>query len=107
MLSSDHLQHELTESRRALEAVCGNPVDSAACPFGDYDRRVLNGLREAGYRYVFTSDGGDTVENSWLQARTTVTSLMSLEEIWQLMHLGASTSRQWNINLRKFYKSLR
>jgi hypothetical protein len=107
MLSSDHLQHELVESRRALEAVCGIPVNSAACPFGDYDRRVLNGLRESGYRFVYTSDGGNTKENNWIQSRTTVTSLMSLEEVRQLMQLGASARRQWNINLRKFYKSLR
>jgi len=106
ILKPDRLHLELEESRRTLEEVCGSPVDSAACPFGAYDRRVLEGLRRAGYRFVYTSDGG-TAENQWIQARTTVTRSVTLEEIRRLVHSGTSLGRQWAINLRKLYKRLR
>ena len=52
------LEREVKDSRRVLEKICGKSVDMAACPFGSYDRRVLGTLKNAGYRAVFTSDGG-------------------------------------------------
>jgi hypothetical protein len=39
-------------------------------PFGAYDRRVLARLRQAGATRVYTSDGGGTRRDDWLQART-------------------------------------
>jgi peptidoglycan/xylan/chitin deacetylase (PgdA/CDA1 family) len=89
---------ELEESRRVLEQVCTAPVDSAACPFGDYDRQVLKALREANYRVVYTSDGGDANETHWLQSRTTVTRTMTLDHIQRLVCCGSGMWRQtWTL----------
>ena len=71
-LSDTELDEELRESRRRLEGVLGAPVDWAACPFGAYDRRVLRRVRAAGYRRLFTSDGGPAPRDSWLQPRISV-----------------------------------
>jgi peptidoglycan/xylan/chitin deacetylase (PgdA/CDA1 family) len=66
------MHEELAESRRRLEDVVQRPVVEAACPFGAYDRRVLGGLRQAGYTHVYTSDRGTAWSNGWLQPRNTV-----------------------------------
>ncbi|HEY6260516.1 MAG TPA: polysaccharide deacetylase family protein [Nitrospiraceae bacterium] len=105
-LSADRLFDELEGSRQVLEKVCGAPVDTAACPFGAYDRTVLNGLRRAGYRRVFTSDDGAAIEKHWLQSRTTVTRSMPLAQIQQLIQHGPGLCQQWSINARKYVKRL-
>lgn len=71
-LSEEQLEDELAAARRRLEGVVRRPVAEAACPFGAYDRRVLRCLRRYGYRRVFTSDGGISRSDRWLQARNSV-----------------------------------
>ena len=71
-LSSQVLHEELRDSRTILENVAGTTVDTAACPFGAYDRRVLNALRAYGYRRVFTSDDGPARADGWLQPRNSI-----------------------------------
>lgn len=82
--SEAELDHELTASRAALEAICERPVRSAAIPFGRYNARVLRGLRKAGYCVAYTSDGGTAGASAFLRPRTSVRSDMgwpSLEAI--------------------------
>lgn len=100
------LQEELGGSRAILEQVCGRTVDTAACPFGSYDRRVLAALRRAGYRATYTSDGG-TVRDAWLKARTTVTSSMPVAKVRQLVRSGPAMMTQAGISLRTFLKRQR
>lgn len=71
-LSDGELDEELTLARGLLEDAAGASLDLAACPFGAYDRRVLACLRRAGFRTVFTSDGGWASSAAWLQARNTL-----------------------------------
>ncbi|MDB6169033.1 MAG: polysaccharide deacetylase family protein [Verrucomicrobia bacterium] len=106
-LPPEELRVELTDSRVALEEACGAPVTTAACPFGSYDRRVLNELKRAGYRRVYTSDGGLADDDAWLQPRTTITRGMRMEEIRQLIDHGPGRIRQISISLRKTLKRLR
>jgi peptidoglycan/xylan/chitin deacetylase (PgdA/CDA1 family) len=63
---------ELEDARGRIAEGSGRPVDTAACPFGAYDRTVLRALREAGYRTVFTSDARPARSGSWLQPRYSV-----------------------------------
>jgi peptidoglycan/xylan/chitin deacetylase (PgdA/CDA1 family) len=106
-LPPDRLREEIVDSRRVLEEVCGVAVDTAACPFGSYDRRVLGGLRRAGYRIVYTSDGGASVGADWLQPRTSVTRSMTLPAVQRLIREGPGIWRQWAINVRRLLKRLR
>jgi peptidoglycan/xylan/chitin deacetylase (PgdA/CDA1 family) len=106
-LSPDRLREEIVDSRRVLEGVCGAAVDIAACPFGSYDRRVLHRLRQAGYRSVYTSDGGASVEGAWLQPRLSVTRSMTLPAIQHLLHEGIGIWEQHAINVRGLLKRLR
>jgi peptidoglycan/xylan/chitin deacetylase (PgdA/CDA1 family) len=106
-LSHGQLEDELEGSRRALEAVCSAPVDAAACPFGAYDRHVLLGLRQAGYRFVYTSDGGSAAKDQSLQARTTITRSTPPADIQRLILRGTGAGEQWLIDLRKLLKRFR
>ena len=71
-LDTNELRDELDAARSLLEDAVGAPVTEASCPFGIYDRRVLRQLRSMGFERVYTSDGGRTDPNAWLQARNTV-----------------------------------
>lgn len=66
------LQEELVEAREIISRVTGRPITEAACPFGGYNRRVLQMLRTAGYRKVYTSDRGMARASAWIQPRITI-----------------------------------
>ncbi len=97
---------ELRESKRIIEAAIGRPVTSAAAPFGRYDRRVLRALAEAGYRRVFSSDGGPRLTEAWPTPRQTLRSGIDIGTLarqigrWSLYHRART-------ELRVVMKSLR
>ncbi len=63
---------ELTAAREQLAAAAGTAIDTAACPFGAYDRGALAALRGAGYVQVFTSDRRRACAGAWLQPRYSI-----------------------------------
>ena len=71
-LPPDVMGRELVAARHELERAAGSPVDDAALPRGQYDRRVLGELRRHGYRSVHTSDRRWAREGDWLQPRFSV-----------------------------------
>jgi peptidoglycan/xylan/chitin deacetylase (PgdA/CDA1 family) len=88
-LTDGELHEELTVSRRALVEIVDTDITEAACPFGSYDRRVLRALRAAGYRHVFTSDGGTHAIGAWPASRTTVDRSRPLQDWLDLARTGA------------------
>jgi peptidoglycan/xylan/chitin deacetylase (PgdA/CDA1 family) len=83
-LNGSDLYEELHVSRRAIERVIGDVVREVACPFGSYNRKVLRGLREAGYEKIYTSDQGVAERGEWISARNTILrshNLGSIENI--------------------------
>jgi peptidoglycan/xylan/chitin deacetylase (PgdA/CDA1 family) len=71
-LDQEQLRAELMEARDVIGRITGLPVTEAACPFGGYNRRVLQMLRKSGYRKVFTSDRGIARADDWIQPRITI-----------------------------------
>jgi len=53
-LHEDEIRRQLIESRARLEHITGRPVELLSAPHGDYNVRVLDLAREAGYSRVFT-----------------------------------------------------
>jgi peptidoglycan/xylan/chitin deacetylase (PgdA/CDA1 family) len=49
------LQREIAEAKLQLEQIIGKPVEHFSCPGGRYNRRVVEIVREAGYRSMATS----------------------------------------------------
>jgi peptidoglycan/xylan/chitin deacetylase (PgdA/CDA1 family) len=63
---------EFADAHRVLAKLTGQPVNRVAIPFGSYDRRVLARLRQARISRAYTSDGGRTRPDGWLQARNSL-----------------------------------
>lgn len=72
-LPADDAPAEFVDSRERLSHVVDRPVDLAAAPFGAYDRRAVSRARAAGYRYLYTSDGGPG-SDGFVRPRTSVHS---------------------------------
>ncbi len=106
-LNDRDLQNELTVSRHTLAELVGEDITEAACPFGSYDRRVLRALRAAGYRRVFTSDGGIGSVDSWLSPRTTVDRDRPAQYWGDLAAAGASARRPPALLGKRLLKRLR
>lgn len=106
-LADDELHEELAVSRRALAEIVGAEVTEAACPFGSYDRRVLRALRAAGYRRVFTSDGGAHASGAWPSSRTTVNGSRPLADWLALARADASPTRDPARLAKRLVKRLR
>jgi hypothetical protein len=72
-------------AKRVLQELLQAPVDAAACPFGAYDRRTLDALRQAGFRRVYTSDRGSATSKDWLVPRNTLCRWDSAESVERLL----------------------
>lgn len=55
-LNNRALDYEIKASKMILEERLGIRIDYFSIPKGHYNRRVINALKEAGYKKVFTSD---------------------------------------------------
>ncbi len=66
-------RRELYDARRKIEDVTGVAVTQAAVPFGAFDRNVLSHLKEAGYRRIYTSTSGLSLDGAWFCPRWSVT----------------------------------
>jgi peptidoglycan/xylan/chitin deacetylase (PgdA/CDA1 family) len=73
-LDEDGVREEFVTARRLISHAAGKPVREAACPFGEYDRRVLHELRRQGFSRVYTIDGRPARPDAWLQHRYIVRS---------------------------------
>lgn len=90
-LSDQELHEEVVEARDRIEQITGTPIVEAACPFGGYNRRVLQRLRTSGYDRVYTSDGGPANPDSWFLPRNTIVRSDDLEKVLGLIteaHFG-------------------
>lgn len=105
-LSDDALEVELVMARELLAKAVGQPVREAACPFGAYDRRVIRGLRQAGYERVYTSDRGLARQTGWLIPRNTVHHDDTVESVKSML-APWPVPRRWQAGLRQLVKRWR
>ncbi len=71
-LDDAQMKTEIDDAHHVLTGLTGAPVSRVAIPFGSYDRHVLRRLRRAGVTNAFTSDGGRSRRDWWLQPRTSL-----------------------------------
>jgi peptidoglycan/xylan/chitin deacetylase (PgdA/CDA1 family) len=57
-LGEPEILRELVDSRRALEALTGGPIDTHAYPYAHFDPRVLRATQAAGYAVAFKLSAG-------------------------------------------------
>jgi len=106
-LNNNELKYEVTESKRLLENILGSPVIDIACPFGAYDRRVLQFIKKAGYQKTYTSDKGMACLDDWLISRNTLSINDNQKSISKLLESNFSFKQQIFITLKKGVKRWR
>jgi peptidoglycan/xylan/chitin deacetylase (PgdA/CDA1 family) len=95
-LNGRDLQEELVEARDRLQQLVSRPVSEAACPFGNYDRRVLRAVRNCGYDRLYTSDDCPAVASCWIQSRYTLLRSHSLAQVQRILNAPPSRlDRAW------------
>jgi peptidoglycan/xylan/chitin deacetylase (PgdA/CDA1 family) len=84
-IGAEDLEKELTQSRRAIETLLGQAVETAGIPFGSYDARVVAALRRAGYTAAYSSDRGQMDPKAFLRSRTSVMAQMTDADIANIL----------------------
>lgn len=106
-LEDRELNREIEDARSALEDFTGTSVKVAACPFGDYDSRVLKRLKEADFDRVYTSDKGRAWSDHWLQSRNAIRSWHTRDQILRILSPSPSPIREVERRIKTFFKKLR
>jgi len=106
-LDNHELECELVESKRILEDIIDSSVTNTACPFGAYDRRVLQFIRKAGYKKVYTSDRGRANPDNWVISRNSLCAKDTADSIDRLIEGEFSFFEQSLISLKKTVKRWR
>ncbi len=109
-LSSDEVEWELRESKRALETVIGRAVDSFAYPFGAYDRDVRTAVIDAGFSCAAAVKNAIShpADDPWAIARWTVKGATTPGQLERILE-GDGAPRAWeNERLRtRAYRATR
>jgi peptidoglycan/xylan/chitin deacetylase (PgdA/CDA1 family) len=100
------LVREIKDSKAILEDVTGCPVQSAAVPFGLYDRRVLREVSRHGYHNVFSSDGGPRLTTKLPTPRYSMQRSVALTSLACLIETSGSFSRRARTEARVVTKVL-
>lgn len=79
------LDFETIDSRVELADAIGRTVESAAIPFGAYNRRVMNHLRRQAFDRVYTSDAGPARTAGLFRRRTSLMAHHRIEDIISLL----------------------
>jgi peptidoglycan/xylan/chitin deacetylase (PgdA/CDA1 family) len=106
-LSAAEQHEELVVARHRIEDAVDEPVHTAACPLGRYDRRTLSALKRLGYSRVYTSDRALARPGTWRQARFSLTSGDTLADVAGWFRHGERYTVRAADSARAFVKGLR
>ena len=95
-LDDQALHVDLVEAKNRLEQITGRPVTEAACPFGNYDRRVLRAVKNSGYNKIYTSDDFPAFADSWVQSRYTILRTHDVPQVAEIINgMPRGLARAW------------
>jgi peptidoglycan/xylan/chitin deacetylase (PgdA/CDA1 family) len=106
-IDSVQAREELDDAPRVLSELTGRRVTHVAIPFGSYDRNVLRRVRTAGMTRAYTSDGGRSRPDGWLQARTSLRHDMDAHWIAHVLDPDASLVRRTRDTAARAIKRVR
>ncbi len=106
-LEDSVLRYEIVDSKKYLEDLLGVEIDTISCPFGAYDRRVLRAIKGAGYRKVFTSDGGNARLDHWIIPRNSIHRTDIKESVSRLLRGETRMLKRSEISIKRFIKRFR
>ena len=99
------LKAETITARDMLAQIVGQRIDTVGVPFGAYNTRVVKRLRHAGFREIYTSDGGLILENRLLRHRTSIQGHMDGGRIEAILAGREPLGRKINRALKACLKS--
>ena len=103
-LTERQMREEFRDAKTLLEEITGSPVNRVACPHGEYDRRTLTGLRNAGFDWIYTSDGGYS-RSSWpIQPRNSIWVNENVTRVQSLIKLEPRVREELTKALSRFLK---
>lgn len=76
-LSGSSWTREFVEARSALSDIIGQEVETAAAPFGYYNRQTVRDLKRLGFETLYTSDRGRAGLGQFLRPRNCLEGAMS------------------------------
>ncbi|WP_020016237.1 polysaccharide deacetylase family protein [Promicromonospora sukumoe] len=106
-LTPPQVHTELVEARDRLQEVLDEPVVTAACPLGRYDRTTLGALRRLGYERVYTSDRALARPGAWRQARFSLRAHDTADDVAGWLRHGERYRVRAADRARTFVKGLR
>jgi peptidoglycan/xylan/chitin deacetylase (PgdA/CDA1 family) len=106
-LSRAERHEELVVARDLLQEVLGEPVRTAACPLGRYDRATLTALRRLRYDRVYTSDRALARPGTWRQARFSLRAHDTADDVAGWLRHGDRYTTRLADSARTFVKGLR
>jgi peptidoglycan/xylan/chitin deacetylase (PgdA/CDA1 family) len=95
-------REELLDAQAAIAGAAGKAVEEASFPFGEYDRAALRAVRRAGFRRVYTVDGGPARADAWLQPRHTITTAETPVSLEALARAGRKPVRTAKLALKRW-----
>jgi len=87
-LDDKELDYELSESKKLLEKNLGQPIDYLSIARGFHNKKIIDKVREIGYRAVFTSNPSDN--DGFKFGRIPVRGNWSLEYFIRVLNNGLS-----------------
>jgi peptidoglycan/xylan/chitin deacetylase (PgdA/CDA1 family) len=84
-LSPDEVQKELKESKRIVEEKLGKEIQALALPYGKSNKSILKIAKEEGYKVVYSTNGGVSSPDDFLQHRWNIKSTMSMETFEKIL----------------------
>lgn len=88
ILKDNELEYEFSVSKKVLEDNLGGRIDTISLPRGLYNNRVMDKVKVAGYKKVFTSDATDS--NEPLVGRISVRSGWNIGHFTNVVNNGPS-----------------
>jgi hypothetical protein len=104
-LDRDALDHEINDSKRVLETILRTTIQTVAIPFGNYNRSVLNALKVAGYKTVYTCDPGFAYPGQW-RVRRWHYDTNELFDLDHFVYRSRSTRHRIVVGMKSLLKGL-
>ena len=102
------LNVEIDDARKKIADIVGCDIETAAIPFGSYDRRVLRRLRRsAEIKTVYTSDKGYAPMSGWMLAREPYDASWNRNTLRQLVNSRSSVGARIHQTARLLVKRWR
>jgi len=103
-LKDGDLDYEIKDSKKFLEDNLYQPVEYFSVPRGFYNKRIIEKVKEAGYKGVFTSNPNDN--NGFLLGRIAVRGDWDLDYFVKVINNGSSIRDNIGEKLKKSAKRI-